>query len=108
MIQFLTRIEVLGVESLHKEERIKVLGKKIQLLEGVQADKAEEVEEEKVEGAKGKTSTGKGCYTHPEKDWKLRRPLLVKICASTEQEPARGECQDEECWPNLGHSLVQN
>ena len=41
MIQLLTRISGLEVESMHKEERIKVLGKKIQLLEGVQEDKRE-------------------------------------------------------------------
>ena len=44
------------MEAMHKEERIKVMGKNIQLLEGVQADKrgvrmgeGEKVEEEKVE-----------------------------------------------------------
>ena len=65
----------------------------------------EEVEEgrnwrvggEKVEGEKGKTSTGKVCHTQPKKDWKTRKPLLVK----TSVQPApckrgRGGCQEEE------------
>ena len=83
---------------MHKEERIKILVKKIQLLEGVQADKmgismgkgvkvekvevekveVEMVEGEKVEVEKRKTRLEKVCHTQPEKDWKLRRPLLAK------------------------------
>ena len=51
---------------MHKEERIKVLGKKIQLLEGVKADKkevrmgeGEKVEGEKVEGRRWRGRKGK-------------------------------------------------
>ena len=40
-------------------------------------EEAEKVVVEKME-EKGESSTEKGCHTHPEKDWKLRRPLLVK------------------------------
>ena len=55
------------------------MGQKVKAVK-VEAEKMEfeKVEGEKVEGAKGKTSTEKGCNTHPEKDWELKRPLLVK------------------------------
>ena len=78
----LTRIEGLEVESMHKEERIKVLGKKNTITRG-SASKQEGgknwggkmMEEEKmeVEREKGKTSIGKLCQTQPEKDWKMKR-----------------------------------
>ena len=66
MIQLLTRIEGLGVVSMHKEERIKVLGMKIQLLEG-QADEGFKVGggRESVEGEKG-TSIEKVCHSSRE------------------------------------------
>ena len=53
VIQLLTKIEDLEVESLQKEERVKILG-------GGGG--------KKVEGEKGKTSTEKRCHTQPEKD----------------------------------------
>ena len=65
---------------MYKEERIKVLGKKIQLQEGVQADKgvgfkdgggreseAKKVEGEKMEWEKVKTSREKACAFIPRR-----------------------------------------
>ena len=91
MIQLLTRIEGLEVESMHKEDRIKVLVKKIQLLEGVQAYKMElmmgegdKMEVEKVEWEKGKTSTEKECHSAREGLEVEEATVRKDQCASAE------------------------
>ena len=48
------------------------------------------VEVEKVEGEKGKTSKEKRCQTLPEKDRKLRRPLLAKTSVHLQSRHLQG------------------
>ena len=62
VIHLLTRIEGLEVESMHKKEKIKVMGKKTHLLEGVEADQmgVRMGEGEKVEEGRWKWQKWRG------------------------------------------------